>query len=320
MDQHLLGGTQPIVGRRETVGGGPQTVGGSVVPVHGVEQVQPLGVASQHLGGHPQRLAQRRLPAVADVGLDRVVRVPAGPVVLVDAHIAEQGVGGPSEHGQERRLGHVAVVVHPVGLHLSPVQLQRGGHRVARRPGSGRGGRVGGQDAGLPLGHQAAGADAARPQRPHHRQQAVVPLPLQLRDGPPASLVLAARGHGLDQVIGELGRFQAGPRQLQRGPELAQHVAHPALASGQVEGEVGAHGRPAQTGAVDDRVVELGRGGDAAVHHVQVLAPQRFLQAVRQVALDLVAYQQRVHHQVVVVGHGRGDGLRGGGLARHYLH
>ena len=302
VDQHLLAGAQRLAG-----------------PVHGVEDVQPLPVAAQHLGGDPKPFALRRLPQVVQVGLDRVVRVTAGPVGLVDPDVAEEGIGGPAEGGQEGPLGHVAVVVHPVGLHHGRVQRQRGSDLGTRRPRFCLRGRSGGQDPGLPLGDYAARADAARSQRPHHRQQAVVPLPLELGDGPTAGLVVAARSHGLDQISGQLGCLQPGPRQLQRGPELAQHVAHPALAPGQVEGEVGAHRRPAQAGAVHDRVVQLGGGGSAVAHQVKVLAPQRLLEAVRQVALDLVAHQQRMHDQVVVVGHCGRDRLLGGCLAGNHL-
>ena len=94
-----------------------------VAPVHRVEDVQALGVAAQHLGGDPQRLAYRRFAQVSQVGFDCVVRVAGGAVGLVDPDVAEQGISRPTEGGQERPLGHVAVVVHPIGHHDGRVQV-----------------------------------------------------------------------------------------------------------------------------------------------------------------------------------------------------
>ena len=175
------------------------------------------------------------------------------------------------------------------------------------------------QNASLPLRHQTACTQAAGPKRPHHCQQAVVAQPFEFGDRPWASLVLAAGGHGLDQLGSQLGSLQPCPRQRQCRAELAQHVAHATVSSGEVEREICAHGCPAQTWAVDDGVVELRSSGDAVVHQVQILAPQSFLEAVREVALYLLAHDQRVHHQIVVVPQCRGQCLVAGGLAPHYL-
>ena len=128
-------------------------------------------------------------------------------------------------------------------------------------------------------------------------------------------LSIAATSSGVNS-----GASRWGPRQLQRRSELAEHVAHAALAAGQMERQVCAHGGPAQARPVRDGVVQLGRGGHAVVHQVQHLSPQRLLQAVRQVALDLVAHHQRVHDQILVVGDRGVHDCGASGVAGHHLH
>ena len=196
----------------------------------------------------------------------------------------------------------MAVVVHPVRLDGRLVQGQRGGHRVTRRPLGRDAGLV---DSGLPFGHQPSGPQAQRTQRSHDVDQVVVAEPLELSHGPALGLLLAAGGHHLDEVLGQVRGLQLRPRQLQGRAELAEHVAHALFTARQVEGEVGPHAGPPQARAVVHRLVQLSRGGHTVVDQVQDLPPQGLLEPVREVALDLGSNEQRVHDQVVVVGQGR---------------
>ena len=167
-------------------------------------------------------------------------------------------------------------------------------------------------DAGLALGNEATGSQVQGAQRAHHTYQVVVPEALQLLDRPTVGLRLAALRHRLDQPIRQLGRHQLRPRQLQGRTELAEHVAHAALASSQVEREVGSHPGPPQPGAVAHGVVQFPGGCHAVVDEVEHLAPEGLLEAIREVPLDLGANHQRVHDQVVIVGNGGIHGrLRG---------
>ena len=294
MEQHLLGRGQRVTG---------------FGVLHGVEQVEPLGIDAEHLGRDPERIAERRLPEVVDVRLDGEERAAGVPVLLVDADEAEQLVGRPPEGGQESPFGHVAVVVDPIGLDLAPVEVEWGSHVVALGPRSPDRRCM---DASLPLGDDPTRPEVERAQGTHHVDDVVVAQALEFGDRTPIGLFETAVGHRLHQVVGELGGDQPRPRQLQRRTELAEHVPHALFTAGQVEGEVGAHAGPTQSGTVGDGVVQFGRRGDAVVDEVEDLTPERLLEPVGEVALDLGAYEERVHHEVVVVNPGHLHRFRGG--------
>ncbi len=113
-------------------------------------------------------------------------------------------------------------------------------------------------------------------------------------------LFLRALDHTIDELRRERGSNQLGPRPLQSGTELVEHVAHPVLATGEVEREIGAHERPAETGPVGDRIVELSGCRDVVGDEMEDLPPHGLLETIRQESFDLVADTQRVHVEVAI--------------------
>ncbi len=143
-----------------------------------------------------------------------------------------------------------------------------------------------------------AGADVGLTQNLLNRHQVVVAQPLKFADRAALSLRLGAFHHAIDQGVRELGRLQFGPWPFQAGAELLEHVAHAALAPGKMVDQIHAHGRPAQSGAINDGLVQFPGGGNAIVDHVQNLAPHRFLQSIGQMARNLPTHVQRVHADI----------------------
>ena len=97
-------------------------------------------------------------------------------------------------------------------------------------------------------------------------------------------------------------------------------MGHALIAAGQMKGETGAHEGPAQPRPIDDRIVNLVGAGHAIGHHVQGLAPDRLLQAIGDIALDLAAHPQRLHTEAPIEGDGAIDGPGVAGLATQHLH
>ena len=87
-------------------------------------------------------------------------------------------------------------------------------------------------------------------------------------------------------------------------------MRHARLAAAQPVGEERAHDRPAQAGAVADRVIDLRDGRVAVVDQPQCLAPQRLEQPVGQESVDLAAQYERMHAQSAVDLGGTVDGRR----------
>ena len=238
---------------------------------------------------------------------DGVHRPSGSAVPVIDARVPEERVGGIAEHLQVARIGHVTVVVDPLGPHVGLQQSQRllGGGDT--RAGAGSRGFV---QTFLERPQGGAGADVVGLQHLLDRDQVVVPQSLQLADRASGGLRLRARDHLVDQRLGQLRGLESGPRPFQARSELPEHVTHAALTAGQVIDQAGAHGRPAQARAVHDRVVELAGGGHALIHHVQELAPQRFLQPVGEMARHLAAHPQGMHADV---GEENAGGVQGRG-------
>ena len=102
------------------------------------------------------------LEQVGDVCLDGVEAVPGGTVGLVVSDVAEQRIAGPPCGRQVGGLGHVAVVVDPVGLDPGVVQVERGRGDVALLP---RRGDCQAVAAGFVLVERRAGAHTRGTQR-----------------------------------------------------------------------------------------------------------------------------------------------------------
>jgi len=96
----------------------------------------------------------------------------------------------------------------------------------------------------------------------------------------PARLLVALARDRLDQLVGQLGADELGPRPFHRGAELVEEMPHPLLAARQAVNEERAHERPAHPCAKADRVVDFRSRRDAVVDQPQRLAPHRFHQAV----------------------------------------
>src|SRR5690242_2661420 len=86
--------------------------------------------------------------------------------------------------------------------------------------------------------------------RLQHADDAIVTETLQVLDGPAAGLRGGAFHHALDQLLRQLRGLVVGPGQVERGAELLEHVAHAALAAGQMIDQVRAHEGPADARAV----------------------------------------------------------------------
>ena len=258
------------------------------------------------------RSAGVRLALVHDVGLDREPAEAPGEIGLVEADQAQERVRGVAEQLQVAALVHVAVIVDPVGRDRRPVEAQGLGE-------------VDGVDVGLAearvveprrvLLEDLPGTPVVRLQALHHRDQAVVAQPLQLADRAAARLLVGLRHDLVEQLVGQLGRLQLGPGQLQGRAELGHEVAHALLAAGDAVDQEIAHERPAQPGAEADRVVELLGGRHVLVDQVQRLAPHRLHQPVGDEAVDLLADMQGPHADALVEGGGALLGLRTGPLA-----
>ena len=169
------------------------------------------------------------------------------------------------------------------------------------------------EDPGVVTGHYMTRPDLDGPQRPHHGDQICVSEPLQVLDGAAVRLRLGSLGHAPDQLLGQLRGLEMCPGKLQCGPELLQHVTHPATSTGEMEDEVGAHSGPAKPGPIDDCLVELFGGGDPIVDQMEYFPPHRLLEPIGQVTLDLLLDHEGVHAQILIeVGrsfHGRPIGL-----------
>jgi hypothetical protein len=145
---------------------------------------------------------------------------------------------------------------------------------------------------------RGAGADVVLPQHLLDGDQIIVAQPLEFTNRAAAGLCLCALDHAIDQLLGELGSLELGPRPLQAGPELREHMPHPALAAREVVDQIRAHRRPAQTGPINNGLVEFAGGGHAVIHQVQNFAPQRFLQTIGQVARHLAPHMQWMHADI----------------------
>ena len=134
---------------------------------------------------------------------------------------------------------------------------------------------------------------------------------------PAVGLGLAALDEALLQRVVPFGKFEIGPGQFERRVELLDEVAHAAGAAGHMIGQERAHEGPAHAGRIDDRIVDIAGRADILVEDVQRLAPQRFLQAVADIAVDLLLEAQHMHADrfEIVAGavHRFGRGL----VARH---
>ena len=142
----------------------------------------------------------------------------------------------------------------------------------------------------------AGAASSLAAQRLQDGHEAVVAQALELAHGAARRLLVGLGDDAVEQLVGQLRHVgQLRPRPLQRRPELGHEVPHAALAAGDPVGEERAHERPAQPGAVADRVVDLPDRRDAVVHEPERLAPERLQQPVGDEAVDLAAHDQRLH-------------------------
>ncbi len=137
--------------------------------------------------------------------------------------------------------------------------------------------------------------------RLQHRQQAIITIALQGRDAVAAQLRARAVHHVVDQLLGQLRRWQVSPRQLQRRAELGHEVPHAGIAAGQGVGQERAHERPAQAGTETDRIVDFSGGRYPVVDQVQGFAPQRFEQAVGNETGHFLAHMQWPHAEGFVI-------------------
>jgi hypothetical protein len=263
-----------------------------------VEDVQALVVEAEYLGRHLEVIAGERLGEVRQLGLHGVVAAARGHVGGVDSDVAKQRVRGFAEHLEVAALGGVAVVIDPLGKHSCPVEAQRCVEVVAVRR---RRGVEGVEERALVIVEHSARPDAVRAQRLHHRDEAVVAHLLQLTDRAVARLRVRLSHELVDQSIRQIRHVgQLRPRQAQRRPELRHEVAHAVLAAGDPVRQERAEERPAQAGAVADRVIYLLDGRDVVVDEPERFAPQRLEQAVSHEALDLGAQRERPHaHRAV---------------------
>ena len=165
-----------------------------------------------------------------------------------------------------------------------------------RRDASGRWRRGAAEQRTLPDGERPTGSrflDTERLEEPH--QHPVAQL-LELARRLPARLRVGLLGDLLHELVRQLGDVgQMRPRPLERRPELVEEMAHSLLTARDAIREVRPHERPAQAGAVADRVVHLLDRGDAVVDEPERLAPQRLEQPVGDEAVDLAADDERLH-------------------------
>ena len=258
--------------------------------VQRMQQPHALVIGLENPRRDVEGLERAGLGLVHHVGLDGI-HGAAGPAVgVVDAGVAEQGIGRIAKYLQVARVGHVAVVVDPLRPHPGLEHAQR---LAIGPPGTECGPCRPACVLVQPLfqcAQRGTGADVVLLQYLLDSDQIVIAQPLELADRAAGRLRLRTGDHLVDEPFGELRRLELGPRPLQARSELPQHVAHAGLAAGEVVDEVGAHRGPAQARAVDDRIVQLAGSGHVLVDHVQDLAPQRLLQPVGEVTRDLAAH------------------------------
>ena len=163
--------------------------------------------------------------------------------------------------------------------------------------------------------HQA-GADLVLLEEMHHVDEDVVALGFDLGDGLALSLRLAAFDKALLQGLVPFGKAQIGPWKFQSGIELLDESAHAAGATRRVIGEEGPHEGPAHAGRIDDRVVDIGCGADILVEDMERLPPQGLLQAIADIAVDLLLETQDMHADGIKVLAGAVHRFEGGLLAR----
>ena len=264
MEEHLLGGRERV---------------GLAVTQQDMEHVQALVVRVEHLRRHVHTVAGLELAQVREVRLDGEVAAAALEVVGVDPQSCEQRVCGVCKELEVPALVNVPVVVDPLRRNAS--------HRTCAR---------GAQQPSLPGCEGRAGGRFLGAEGLQEPDEHPVPQPLELARREPARLCVRLGGDRFHQLVGQLGNVgQVRPRPLERRPELAEEVAHSLLAAGDAVGEEGAHERPAQAGAVADRVVDLLDRRDPVVHEPERLAPERLEQPVGEEAVDLAADDERVH-------------------------
>src|SRR5581483_10831734 len=190
------------------------------------------------------------------VCFDGIHGSPAAAIGIIDAHLPEQGVGGITEHLKVTRVGHVSVVVEPFGADLDLDQPQWGVNLAGRPPDAAAGrGRALLVQAFLECPERGPRADVMPAQRLLDVYQALIPEPLELTDRAATRLGLRTLDHAVDQPLRELRRLEFRPGPFQTGTELFEHMAHARLTPGQMVDEVRAHGPPAQSGPIDDRLV-----------------------------------------------------------------
>jgi len=92
--------------------------------MHRMEDMQPLGVAVDQLGGEAQHVALFHLTLVGDVRLEHEERMVGAPAVFgAEPEPVEQRVGGAVEHQHVIGDVHVAVIVDPRRLDGSAVDI-----------------------------------------------------------------------------------------------------------------------------------------------------------------------------------------------------
>ena len=283
---------------------------------HAVEEVDPLLVAAEDPRLHRKRLSPRHLAEVPDMGLDGVEAPPRRHVRVVRPDEAQQRVRRVPEHLEIAALGHVVVVVDPVGC--DAVRVEREGAReimgLGARGAMGAGVElrlVGAKDGPCPV---VVGAEPL-----HDGHQAVVPKPGELANGAPRSLRVGLLGDAVRERCGQLRPFDARPGKRNGRPELLQEVAHPRLAARETAEQEGAHDAPAKAGAEGDRLVDLRGGGDPVVHEMERLAPHRFEETVGDEGVDLRVEGERMHPDRPVEGGGPFLRFPGRGLPAHHL-
>ena len=111
----------------------------------------------------------------------------------------------------------------------------------------------------------------------------------------PVSLRFAAFDKALLKRVVPFREGKIGPGQFERRVELLDEVAHAAGAAGEMIGQERPHEGPAHAGGIDDRIVDILGRADALVEDVQRLAPQGFLEAIADIAVDLLLEAQHMH-------------------------
>src|SRR5450830_33282 len=124
-------------------------------------------------------------------------------------------------------------------------------------------------------------------------EQQLITLRAQCRRGLFPHLFFDARTNALLECISETGLTQIGPPTFDRRSEVVEHMGNAAFAARQMQVQERSHQRPAQTGAVSNCGINIGRRGHALLDQMKCLAPQCRLQTIGDMAFDFLQGMNR---------------------------